>query len=332
MASHRPTRADVAKLAGVAASTVGLVLQNRGDELKIPERTQDRIRDAARAIGYSPNKHIQSVLRGRSGIIGIYLRYDQWARPMGYWATVRWHLERVFANSEVQLLVHNATEGLSTEEAFARQTGGIVDGVIILNSGKDPIVGRLLEAKIHAVELGDDFSLLPSVGLSSQPGIELGMTHLRDQGYRVPSYLGHESNYSENAISRVLEYQRNCKCLFGGIGTNNLAYVSEDFTLGLDRLLSMDPKPDCVLCGSDELAYTLLGQCLRRGIRVPDDLAIVGFDALETMGSPMRLTSISTPIAEAAELAFQKLMAMVEGQPYERTTVLPSGLCVGETT
>src|SRR5579871_4394437 len=91
MKHRRPTRVDVAQKAGVAPSTVTLILTDRGTGLRIPETTQKRVKEVARAMGYYPNRHIQSVLRGRSGILGLYLRFDQYAgRPYGYWTTMLW--------------------------------------------------------------------------------------------------------------------------------------------------------------------------------------------------------------------------------------------------
>ena len=159
MTVKRPTRRDVAERAGVAPSTVSLILNDRADALGIADVTRLRVEEAARALGYYPNRHIRAVRSGRTGVLGLYLRADQWGCATGYWAAMRAALERAVSEADMQLLVHCARPGCPTEEAFARQAGGVVDGVIILNSGNDPIAARLIETGMRAVEIGDCFVL-----------------------------------------------------------------------------------------------------------------------------------------------------------------------------
>ncbi len=332
MKHRRPTRADVALKAGVAPSTVTLILTDRGDGLRIPEATQRRVREAARAMGYYPNRHIQSVLRGRSEILGLYLRADQYGRPYGYWATVLWCLQKASAELEIQMLVHNAPAGASTEEIFARQAGGIVDGVMIVNSGQDPIVGRILEAKLPAVEVGDPFSPLPFVGLDSTQGINLVMRHLKERGCKRPAIVSYRTCYVENAEARIHEFERCARELFAIDEPERRSILGVDAMEAFPHLMALEPRPDCVVCGSDELAYEILTLCHRAGLKVPGDLAVTGYDCLTAMGTDRVLTSVATPLEEMARLAFHKLHQVIEGQPHEHDTLLPVGLRVGDTT
>ncbi len=157
----RPTRRDVAEKAGVAPSTVSLILNDRAVDLGIAEATRRRVEEAARALGYYPNRHMTALRSGRTGTIGLYLRHDQWGAALGYWTALRAALERAVSEADLGLLVHCGREDISTEEAFARQAGGVVDGVLIFNSAADPIAARLLETGMRAVEIGDAGSPLP---------------------------------------------------------------------------------------------------------------------------------------------------------------------------
>jgi len=332
MKPRRPTRKDVAALAGVAPSTVGLVLQDKGDALRIPTATQERVREAARSLGYVPNRHMRSLLRGRSGIVGLYLRADQWSRPYGYFSTLRWHLERAVSERDLQLLVHNAAPDCSAEEAFARQAGGIVDGVIILNSGPDPIVERLVNAGLPAVELGDTHSRLPFVGVDSEAGVQVAMAHLAERGYLRPAFLGHVTHYVADARTRIEAFERDAQARFEMARPEARVVQAHDGAVGLGAILAMEPPPDAVLCASDELAYELLHAATARQLRVPEELAIVGFDALDAFGAPRRVTSVATPLEAMARLAVEKLLAIVDGEPYERATILKPVVSVGATT
>lgn len=326
-----PTRADVAVLAKVAPSTVSLILGGRGDSLNIPAETQERVRQAAKQVGYVPNKLIRAVLKGRSGLIGVYLRWEQWAAPYGYWAELMWWLQAAAAENGFQLVPHHARPGISTEEAFASQAGGLVDGVFIFNSGVDGIVQRLLDARLAAVEIGDTYSTLPFVGSDGAHGVRLALEHLKERGYRRPAYLAHESQYQEDQLGRVRAFRDGCAALgFAQWEGMDAAVPGNQPAQPVIEGLPM--RADSVICASDEMAYRLLGDCFKVGIRVPEDLAIVGFDAIQVPQRYPVVTSIHTPHKEMTEMAVAKLKAILDGCPYERETVLVPGLRIGHTT
>ena len=330
--TRRPTRTDVALHAGVAPSTVTLILGDKGTELRIPESTQKRVREAARSLGYYPNKHIKSVLSGRSGVLGLYLRWDQYVGPTGYWPTVMNCMQRAAAEADVQLLIHNARMNSSTEEIFARQAGGLVDGVMIINSGNDPIVGRILEARLPAVEVGDPFSPLPFVGIDAAQGIRISMIHAKSRGYKRPSLVDWDSTYVDNVDARIAEYRKCAQELFGIGSPDELISEVRSVKEAFPALMSRDPKPDCAICAGDELAIAILLECNRNGISVPGELGIIGADALDILGTDRVLTSVATPLLEMAQLAIAKLHDVLEGRPHEHGTVLPVTLRVGDTT
>ncbi len=328
---RRPTRADVAARAQVAPSTVTLVLSGRGTKLRIPVTTQDRVREAAYQIGYYPNKLIRAVQSGRTGVIGIYLRWEQWSRPYGYFTTLVWALQTSVSATDYQLLFHNARRGVSTEEVFARQAGGLVDGVLILNSANDDIVPRLIEAKLPALEVGDPFSQLPFVGVDGEEGVALAMRHLSERGYRHPAYAGYPSSFAEDQAARFESFQKQRSLLFAPSQGRRMAQGGSGVEI-LAPLQAMNPRPDCVVCASDEMAYELWGECRRNGIRVPEDLAIVGFDALRGLSPYPVTTSVHTPLLEMSKLAVEKLVAIINGDPFEHGTILKPSLRVGDTT
>lgn len=325
----RPTRRDVAERAGVAPSTVSLILNDRAEELGIAEATRLRVEDAARALGYYPNRHIRAIRSGRTGNIGLYLRHDQWGTAHGYWSALRGALERAVSEADLGLLVHCGREEISTEEAFARQAGGIVDGVLIFNSASDPIAGRLLETGMRAVEIGDAASPLPYVAVDAADGVRQALEHLQARGRRRPCFVNLPSPYKASVDGRREAFARESRRLFGEAGPMLDTYVGD---LALDSILALSPTPDCAVCVSDEHAYGLLAAAMRRGLRVPDDLAITGFDCLPTFGPTPVATSVETPLLELARAGVAKLRRLIDGLPAERETVLPVSLRVGETT
>lgn len=323
----RPTRRDVAERAGVAPSTVSLILNDRAVELGIAEATRLRVEDAARALGYYPNRHIRAIRSGRTGNVGLYLRHDQWGTAVGYWSALRAALERAVSRADLGLLVHCGREDLPTEEAFARQAGGVVDGVLIFNSAADPIAARLLETGMRAVEIGDSAGPLPYVAVDAADGVRQALEHLHARGYRRPCFVNFPSPYEGSVDQRRGAFERESARLFG------TASPRLDVSLGdeaLDAVLSV--QADCAVCVSDEHAYALLAAATARGLRVPEDLALTGFDCLPTLGPVPLMTSVCTPLQTLADVGVEKLRRLIEGLPTERETMLPVRLRIGETT
>jgi DNA-binding LacI/PurR family transcriptional regulator len=329
MRGTRPTRTDVANRAGVAPSTVTLILNDRALSLGIKEATRLRVEEAAKELGYYPNRHIRAIRSGRTGTFGLYLRSDQWGCAIGYWAMIIAAIERAVSEADLQLLVHCAREGCSTEEAFARQAGGVVDGVLILNSGRDPIAQRLMDTGMSAVEVGDCFSPLPYVAVDAAQGIALVMEHLKLRGYKRPCYVNFDSPYVESSRQRLEAFKEESVERFGReLQTFKVGSGQE----ALEQILAADPRPDAAVCSSDEIAHEIRLAATRQGIRVPQDLALTGFDCIQTVGADQVMTSVGTPLADMARLAIEKMRAISEGKQFERGTILPVNLRVGTTT
>jgi len=329
MATKRPTRRDVAEKAGVAPSTVSLILNDRSVDLGIADATRLRVENAARILGYYPNRHITAIRSGRTGNIGLYLRHDQWGTSVGYWSALRGALERAVSEADLGLLVHCGRPDLPTEEAFARQAGGVVDGVLIFNSASDPIAKRLLDTGMQAVEIGDSAGPLPYVAVDAADGVRQALEHLHARGYRRPCFVNFPSPYEGSIDQRRSAFERESLRLFGSVGSSVDEFYGE---LALAAVLRLLPVPDCVLCVSDEHALGLLAPAADRGIRVPDDLAIVGFDCLPTLGLSRTMTSVCTDLDTLARAGVAKLQRLIAGLPTERETVLPVRLRVGDTT
>jgi DNA-binding LacI/PurR family transcriptional regulator len=332
MRAKRPTRQDVATKAGVAPSTVTLILNQKGEGLGIPETTRVRVETAARELGYYPNWHIRSIRSGSTGNLGLYLRAGQWGKPNGYWSLVLACLQRAVAEADLRLLVHGVHADCPTEEAFARQAGGVVDGVIIINSGNDPIAQRLMETGLPAVELGDIYSALPLVAVNGAQGIRLVVRHLWERGYKRPAFCWDSSPYLLNAQSRECAFYE-FACELFRLDRSELR--SLEISEGPDRfaeLWSLTPRPDCVVCTSDELAFSLLESALAAGVDVPNELGITGFDCIPAFAPIRILTSVQTPLEQMARDGVSKLLALIDGKSVESSTVLPVRLREGTST
>ncbi len=135
------------------------------------------------------------------------------------------------------------------------------------------------------------------------------------------------SPYKASVGGRRAAFEEESARLFGASGPLLDAPLGDD---ALDAVLAA--KADCAVCVSDEHALSLLAAALKRGLRVPEDLALTGFDCLPTLGPVPVATSVRTPLQELASEGVAKLRRLIDGLPTERETVLPVSLRVGETT
>lgn len=325
----RPTRKDVALAAGVAPSTVSLVLGNRAAELGISQETQARVEAAVKELGYYPNRNILAALRGRTGNIGLYLRSDQWGTNFGYWACLRAAIESAASALDVAILVYCGRPSISTEEVFARHAGGVVDGVMVLNSANDPIASRLLETGIPAVQLGDAKGVLPYVAIDAGDGVRQATEHLAARGRKCPCYLNFHSEYKGSEDERIEAFRGHSRTVFGEAGDVIEAPWGTD---ALEAILTCGRPIDSVVCASDEHAYSLMKAAALRGIRVPDDLAITGFDCLPLLGTGPLMTSVQTPLEDLAKTGLDLLHELINGETEVESRILPVTLRIGDTT
>jgi DNA-binding LacI/PurR family transcriptional regulator len=182
---------------------------------------------------------------------------------------------------------------------------------------------------MRAVEIGDADGPLPYVAIDGADGIRQCLAHLQQRGYRSPCFLSFPSEYEPSVSQRREAFLAESAARFGNPGPVFNSLLGDD-ALGL--ILREAPSVDSVVCVSDEHAYALLAAARRRGIKIPGELAVTGFDCLPTLGPVPVVTSVQTPIRELARAGVEKLCRLIEGLPTERETVLPVSLRTGDTT
>lgn len=320
----------MAQAAGVSPSTVSLVLSNRGDEVGIAKATQERVVNAARDLGYVPNSLMQSILRGRTNIIGLFMGWEQWAEPHAYWMEVLRGIQASAARLGQEILLHSDPPDKSTEEIFARQASGIVDGVIMLQGGQE-LADRLAGSSVPCILLGAPHTELPSVHMNSDGGVRQVVEHLHRRGYQRLAYVGPETKMSVAPEVRYNGYAEAVRALGRAEDASRLVEGDEGTQI-LEGLLALGPRPDAAVCFNDRLAYRLLGACNQAGISVPGELAITGFDCIPIQPGTPQVTTVRSDIMEMCHRAMTNLIDLIEGRPIQRETVLEVEIEPGVTS
>jgi DNA-binding LacI/PurR family transcriptional regulator len=330
--------ADIARVAGVSHTTVSRALR---DSPLISTSTRERIRRLALEMGYTPNAIAQSLQTRRTNTLGLVV--TSIADP--FLSEVVRGVEEVARGAGFSVFLsatHNDPEQeIGVIETFHRRR---VDGILVASSR---ITGeykqRLDQIRVPTVLINSQaepqYEQLHCVSVDDLAGARLAVNHLLEQGHRAIGYLGTASR-PRSCRQRLQGY---CEALadagvsrreeWTAIVPAEEASPREDVICGrraLPRLL--EAGVTALFCQNDMIAIGVLMACYRRGIAVPRDLSVVGFDDIE-MASWVTppLTTVRQPRIELGRLAAQVLLALLQRRAAENY-VLPPTLIVREST
>lgn len=303
------TSFDVARAAGVSQSTVSRAL--RGDP-RIGAETARRVAEFAKALDYVPSDRARALSTRATRRIAMVVDLDN---PL--WSILVRSLHDELSIHGFQLtLVADHGDHVNFERLVS---GGTVDGVILssvmLNS---PVPTMLKNRGIPAVLLHrwSVTSDLDSCVADDQEGGRQAASILLDSGHRRISALFGPPTAS-TAKGRAAGFRE--RLLEAGIELpeHRVRQGAYEYSYGweaLPQLISGRHRPTAVFCGNDVIALGALNAAFARGMRVPDDLAIIGFDDLEETSRPMiNLTTIHVPFQDMLRTAVTLLLERVGG-------------------
>ena len=326
MASARqrgPTMKDVAERAGVSVMTVSLALRNESESERMTLETRDRVLSAARDLGYKPNGRARALRLGKTDVIGLYAGHGYVNVRIPFFMEIVSGLQEGCEQVRRDLLLHGVFHGKSEETIYSELADGRLDGLIVQIGSQHALASLLRDSHFAVVAIADPIEGIPSVLVDDANGSELLAEHLAQLGHRKVAYLGCPQEGVSSAERRQNAFLRHADS--HGVSVINTRSV------GPLELLGMGVT--AIACWNDDTAHRLLSTCARSGIRVPDDLAIVGFD-----GSPIpyqdqaMLTTVLAPWAEVARVAVHRLDQLLQGHSVPEQTVLPVQIQLGLTT
>ncbi len=314
---RRVTQADVARAAGVSQAMVSYVL-NGNKSVSVPEETRQRILDAMQALGYVPNRAARTLRTSRTFTVGCVI--PDIANPF-YPAFVR-GVQDVTDQHGYDVVMYN-TDGLAARETKAIRSllQGRVDGVIgvffhcnardlaVLLEHHVPVV-RLEAMAKRTGELPLDNIYVDNIAAARE-----AVAYLIQRGRRRIAMLTNEPGPGH---PRVLGYRSTLS--MHGLTTPEQYVQIDEFTLeggarAMQRLLEIEPRPDAVFAANDLMAIGAIMACKARGLRVPEDIAVMGFDDIMTdrIVSPA-LTTVSQFQSNLGRKAAELLFERIEGK------------------
>ncbi len=332
---RRATRADVARRARVSVATVSYVI-NDGPR-PVSQATRERVLRAIRHLDYRPSEIARSLRLHRTRTIGLIL--PDTANPF-YAALAKGVEDTGFARGYSVLLCHSdydaARERAYAEVLLAKQ----VDGVIYIQATSDvTAVQRLLQRRVPTVAVDREIPdlAIDCVVADNFGGSYAAARHLLQLGHRQNGCIVRSSALS-NARERVRGYQ--AAMAEAGLVAAPDVLIAEghgfaDGQKAMRELLTLASRPTAVLVFPDLIAIGAMRAACDAGLRVPEDVSIVGFDDIPVSAFVHpALTTVAMPKGELGRRAAEVLLARIQsdqpGRPPQRV-ILPTTLVVRES-
>ncbi|MFJ3666851.1 LacI family DNA-binding transcriptional regulator [Streptomyces sp. NPDC090106] len=307
---------QVAERAGVSMRTVSNVVRGTG---RFSEATRERVMLAVEELGYRPNTAARRLRTGRSGV--LLLAVPELTMP--YFAELAAHLLRQAAAHGCTLLVEATGGRPEAELALALgQTDPMVDGVVLSPLALDDEAAARAGSKTPLVLLGERVHDLPCphVTIDNTGAAREATEHLLARGRRRIAVLGRQTVAHAATSATRLAGHRQALDQAGIAYDETLApavaaYHRADAAAAVRRLLDLPEPPDAVFCFADAMAEGALHAVRERGLSVPGDIAVVGFDDVEGAAyTAPPLTTVAPDKPELARLAVNALLDQIEGR------------------
>jgi LacI family transcriptional regulator len=326
------TITDVARLAGVSPGTASKALNGRGG---ISPETTERVRHAAERLGYQPNALARGLLTGRSFTVGL-ITTDSFGR---FSIPVMQGAEDTLGPGRISVFLCDSRDDPIREQHYLRTLlERRVDGIIVTGRRQDPRepIGRdlpvpVVYAMTQSTDLAD-LSLIPD----DVEGGALAIRHLLSTGR---TRIGHVTGPPSFAASRLRAEGAEQVLAAAGLelagGSPLFGEWSEEWgRQATDALLRSAPDLDAVFCGNDQIARGVADAMREVGRRVPEDVALVGFDNWAVIAASCRppLTTVDMNLRELGRVAGEELLAAIDGRPSAGQRSLPCSLVLRESS
>lgn len=351
MGRRRVTINVVAAEAGVSASTVSRVLNGRSGNLGISARLCERVHAAAERLHYAPNHAAQSLARQRTGVIALLLRRSSDSLRGDIAAGITTVANR--HGYQVTVIDTGAGDEQVEERALRYLKSGTCDGVIMV-AGEDRPQGYAIDALTTLIDHGTTLVLalgrsgvttVPTVDIDNARGAYLATRHLVALGHRRIAHFSADgvSFDSDDLHPRGARYRGYLSALDeAGLGADPSWILQGGPTIDggrdmiralLARFPTPNRRPTAVVAFNDEIAIGVLRGAYEAGLRVPDEIALVGFGGLPAAPFTIpALTTVEYPPAAVGERAAKALLALLEGREVAlRTQLIPVSLAIRES-
>lgn len=305
--------ADVAKKAKVSVTTVSRAMN---DHPYVSKKTKEKIKRAMEELGYFPNSGAQQ-LRGKSTkLIGVIVSYI--TNP--FFSYLVAHIEKTATALGYHPIILQTLEDIEREKLFItmlkrKQLDGIIAASLEANT--PDVIEMVKKGDIVLCNRSLIYEDLPMIQIDEAEVSETAAAYLFDKGYQNIGFClgGPELHASDRRFKGFLDAHEAKGKIFNPDYFFRQYRTIPDGRRLFHTLANMNQRPDAIFANSDEVAAGLMEEALQHGWRIPEDLAVIGFDdqPIATIVTP-KLTTVRQPIQEMAEQATHTLLAHLEGK------------------
>ncbi|HTA02755.1 MAG TPA: LacI family DNA-binding transcriptional regulator [Streptosporangiaceae bacterium] len=315
---RNPSSRDIAREADVSQSTVSRVLNNSP---RISKATTMRVRSAAERLAYSPNAAARTLITGRSNLIGLVVSnitnpfYPEVIEAVASTAAKE-HYNVVLCNTQEDRELHASYLELLIQHQ--------VDGAILTSSLIDSqqLLDKVRIDRIPLVLLNRTVPNLAAdaVHLDNERAGRLVAEHFVALGHQSVAFVGGLATTSTNA-ERLKGFRSGLADL--GITPSPDCFTHGQFTREsgyalAQQLIAKSPRPTAFFCADDQIAFGAMDAILSAGLRIPEDIAVVGVDDVPTASlRQISLTTVRQPAAEMGRRAVKLLLERIRNGPGE---------------
>lgn len=313
---------EVAKLAGVSMTTVSRAFNPKA---VIKEDTRQKIFKIANDIGYAPNISARGLVTNKKFVIGVFLSSIH--------TNMSTYLSDILSN------IHDAlpdnyllsVEGIDRIDNIEQKVKNRFDGILVVSqsAADNQFIYKMKTNHIPMVVVlrKMDNPEIDDIYPDDERAILDAVNYIADQGHQRIGFIEGRPEF-EATIARRRGIEIGC-------AANHLVLVDDavkvgDFSPAAGKKLMAEilqlpaaTRPTCVICANDDMALGAMRACYERGVKVPDDISIMGFDnvAYARLSTPS-LTTINNPIQEMASAGIKRLISIIDNPHQERLSIV----------
>lgn len=330
--SQQVTLTDVAQLAGVSVATASKALNARGE---VAASTRQRVMHAAARLSFQPNLLARGLISGHTRAIGLLT--DELAGRFSI--PILLGAENALGNEQMSVVLCDARGDAIRRQHYIRTLlARQVDGFIVVGESNDlrPSVSRDIPVPVVYVygESTDPQDL--SILADDEGGARLAVEHLASQGRRR---IGHITGPHTYRAARDRAAATSAALAVHGLALAGREPLFGEWSQRWGRhatrqFVTANPKVDALFCGNDQIAVGAAQVLQEMGRRVPDDVAVMGYDNWEVLVTDCRppLTTVDLNLEQLGETAVRHLFAALDGQNSTGVIRQPCRLVVREST
>lgn len=332
--AKRITLKDVSQLVGCSQAVVSTVVNRAKGNTLVSDETRKRVLKVAEELGYRPHFASQSLARQRVQTLGVYITPHPWSGVgYDYEGRILRGVERACQEHQYDLLLINLA-GIETPEVCLRKfEEGRIDGAVLIHGDSDcPWIDEIIEANHNLVGLdfSEDEKRIDTIGFDNVATIRLATEYLVELGHRKIGFLGTCAEpIHQDAARRQTIFLKTMsdlglpvdprwvfdKTISGKSFSRQDQYCQLEGIYCAKHMVALGPdRPTALIAYNDLSAITALKEFMQLGLKLPDDMSIVGVDDSPLcFYTELNLTSVGQPLEDMGQRATEILIQKAEG-------------------